>query len=190
MTADELVLLIVTESGGHLRGKTLLQKRAYFVSVLLRIDLGFRPHYYGPYSPDVEGGLARNKALGFIEERTLGFGFADSSGFEARRYDYVITEDGTQIVGSLQQSDSEGCKKIATVLGMLRDAGDNGDHVLLSIAAKTCYILNRQNAAMKAEGIRSAAQSLGWHIGSSSIELAISFLEKVGLVEKGSAGSA
>ena len=38
---------------GTMRGKTLLQKRLYFVSVILGVDLGYEPHYYGPYSEEV-----------------------------------------------------------------------------------------------------------------------------------------
>lgn len=184
MTSDKLVLLIVDAEGGGLRGKTLLQKRAYFLSNLLGTDLGYRPHFYGPYSPELEDGLARAKALGFIEEQTLGFGMADEVGFEVRRYDYTITDDGKEIVKYLKDQYPDDCKKIQRCLKRLSEAGDTGDYVSLSIAAKTYHILTERNVSMAMTEIRDAAKELGWNITPDSIDKAVSFLEKMGLVEK------
>jgi uncharacterized protein YwgA len=85
LTADKLAMLIIDAAGGTLEGKTLLQKRAYFLSELLNFDLDYHAHYFGPYSPQLENGIGRAKSLGFIEEKTLGFGISDSVGFEVRR---------------------------------------------------------------------------------------------------------
>ncbi len=81
MEAYQIVLLAVDHSGEKLRGKTLLQKRVFFISKKLNLDLGYKAHYYGPYSPLIENGVAQAKALGFLEERNLGFGVADSRRF-------------------------------------------------------------------------------------------------------------
>ena len=56
MKAENLILLILAQENGRLSGKTLLQKQAYFVSELLGFNLGFKPHYYGPYSEEIETG--------------------------------------------------------------------------------------------------------------------------------------
>ena len=50
---DAVMLTIREEEKGVLHGRTLLQKRIYFASVLAKEELGFRPHYYGPYSQTV-----------------------------------------------------------------------------------------------------------------------------------------
>lgn len=177
MTLDKLVLLIIDEAGGSLKGKTLLQKRGYFLSRLLGMDLGYRPHYYGPYSPELEDALNRAKALGFVEERTLAFGVGDDVGFEVRRYDFTLTDDGTEIVKFLREQNPAECDMIHQCLRRLAEAGDTGDYMLLSVAAKTHYILSERQAAMTASEIRSAAKELGWNIDLKSTEKAVSFLE-------------
>ncbi len=48
MKASEVFLLMLGEAGGTMRGKTLIQKRAYFLNVLLDLGLPYNPHYYGP----------------------------------------------------------------------------------------------------------------------------------------------
>lgn len=183
LTTDKIILLIVDDAGGRLRGKTLLQKRAYFLAKIMGLDLGYRPHYYGPYSSEIEEGLARSKSLGFIEERTLGFGLSDAIGFEVRRYDFELTDDGKNIISNLEEMYPKQCQKIRECLKQLADAGDNGDHVSLSVAAKAYYILTEKNSRMASDDIREAGSKLGWKIERDSLEKAISFLEKLDLLK-------
>ena len=183
ITPDKLVLLIVSEAGKPLRGKTLLQKRAYFLSKMLGLDLAYRPHYYGPYSPEVEEGLARSKSLGFIEERTLGFGMSDQIGFEVRRYDYELTDDGKEIMSNLKKRFPDQYEKVSKCLKSLVKAGDSGDHVMLSIAAKAFHILQDEEAPMTSDDIRKAASKIGWQIDPQSLDRSVSFLEKLELIK-------
>lgn len=185
MTPDKIILLIIEDTGRKISGKTLLQKRAYFLSKKLHWDLGFKAHYYGPYSPEIELGIGHLKSLGFIDEKTLGFGITNQSGFEVRRYDYEITEDGETIVERLKENNPEECKQILEVLKSLSDAGDNGDYITLSIAAKTYHVLEEQGKPMKNDEIKDVADKFGWNIPPKAIDKAASFLEKVGMVTKG-----
>ena len=51
MHIQDLILLVIgSEEENGLRGRTLLQKKIYFLSELKGVNHGFRPHYYGPYS--------------------------------------------------------------------------------------------------------------------------------------------
>jgi len=97
MTPERIILLIIDKNDGLIRGKTLLQKRAYFLSILLDLDLGYRPHYYGPYSPIIQGTLDKLKATGFVEERMQGFEALSIFPFESRRFDYALTDDGKKV---------------------------------------------------------------------------------------------
>ena len=178
----ELVLLILDHAGGSLSGKTLLQKRAYFLSELSDLNLDYRAHYYGPYSPALEGGLGRAKALGFVDERTLGFGVPNRVGLEMRRYDYSLTDDGKEVVGLLKQQYSRETQQLQSILGRISEAGD-GDYMSLSVAAKIHHILKRQGVAMTVEEIQKAARDLGWQIGEDSTSGAISFLQELGLLK-------
>lgn len=184
MEAHQIVLLIVSENGGSLRGKTLLQKRGYFVSKAMEIDLGYRAHFYGPYSPVIEDGIAQAKALGFLQEKTLGFGVADSIGFEVRRYDYSLTEDGKEIVARLRDRSPKEVEKIRKALDALKDAGDSGDYVSLSIAAKSLHILSEKGGTMGLSEIKNAAKNLGWSISEDEIDSASDFLVRLGFVQK------
>lgn len=185
MKTDRLILLVLDHSGGTISGKTLLQKRCFFLARLLREDLHYQAHYYGPYSVEVEEGLAKLKALGFVQERSLGFGIADRVGFEVRRYDYTLTEDGRTVVRTLKGRQPAECEKVKSVLDDLQAAGDTGDYVELSIAAKTLHILSEIESPMTTSTIRTAAKGLGWEISEESINKACGFLEKLKMVKKG-----
>lgn len=180
MNTDKLLLLIIDYEGGKISGKTLLQKKAYFLSIFLELNLEYRPHYYGPYSIEVENGLSKLKSLGFIEETTLGFGVNDSIGFEVRRYDYTITDDGKEVVGFLKSESPDECRKVKDYLDKMKRAGDNSDYINLSIAAKTLHILlSKSGQEITEEGIVEAAKELGWDISPESLEKAIDFLSKL-----------
>lgn len=71
MHIHDLILLVVSkEEEQSLRGRTLLQKKLYFLSMLKRVDFGFRPHYYGPYSSWVAENLDTLVGIGFLKEMT------------------------------------------------------------------------------------------------------------------------
>jgi hypothetical protein len=184
LSPDQIVMLIIEACGGSITGKTLLQKRAYFISNLLDIDLDYRPHYYGPYSPDIDEGVSHCKALGFIEEQTLGFGMRDPVGFEVRRYDYSLTSDGKVIVKDIKQAEPADWKAIQGCCKRMKSAGDTGDYVILSIAAKTHCILKKLNISMTMDEISNKAQTLGWDIKPHMIDKAATFLENLSLVTR------
>ena len=62
------------------QGRTLLQKRIYFLSVLANEDFGFRPHYYGPYSSHVSTSLSALVEADLVEETRIGYGVATGLG--------------------------------------------------------------------------------------------------------------
>lgn len=182
--ADKLILLIIEKAGGKLSGKTILQKRAYFLTKILELPFDYKPHYYGPYSPEIEAGLGRLKALGFVDEHTVGFGYGGSAGFEMCRYDYQITEDGKIILKRIKEEFPDFCNKIEGLLNRFENAGDTGDYLRLSIAAKAYYILKKHNKPLNEEEIASEAKDFGWKITENSIENAVCFLKKMELVSK------
>ena len=56
MRMINFLILTLSAFDGETRGKTRLQKRCFFVSLLAGKleEMGFQPHYYGPYSSEVE----------------------------------------------------------------------------------------------------------------------------------------
>ena len=182
MSPDKLVLLILDGAGGELRGKTLLQKRAYFLAAMANMDFGFRPHYYGPYSPEVERGLAQAKAQGFVEETVQSFGSHDQRGFETLRYDFALTDRGREVLKAYEREFPEPAASVRDRLLKVQGS-DGSDYVRLSVAAKTDYLLKARDRPMAVQAIREKALELGWEIDDTDIDKAVSFLQAMGLAE-------
>ena len=99
MTPYDFVHLSLLAVGGEIQGRTKLQKTIYFLGILSGTlpKLGYRPHFYGPYSDAIAAAVNRLKSLGFITENTVGIGAMGSSGFEIARHDFRLTEEGKLI---------------------------------------------------------------------------------------------
>lgn len=163
-----------------MQGRTLLQKRAFFVTELIGEDFGlkFDAHYYGPYSPTVEGTTTQLKNLGFLQESNTGFGIL-SEGFEVRRYDYSLTEDGQKLLERLRASPEYGIVKGATDRVL---AAGNPNYVELSIAAKAYFLLKKkEGGSMSVAELIKQAEKYNWSISPESIHRAVGFLSSVGL---------
>jgi len=180
-------LSLIAGFGGQIQGRTLLQKRAYFAAQLagVSIDLGFDAHYYGPYSAVVDNSIVRLKSLGFLAEENIGFGVA-SGGFEIKRYDYRLTEDGRKILALLEAK--EDYKKIERACVAIIEAGDP-NYFVLSIAAKADYILGKRGKAMTRAEIIQEAEKFDWDIQEGSLAKAVDFLGKLGIVQRAETAS-
>ncbi len=56
--------------------------------------------------------------MGFIDEQNIGFGVA-RDGFELKRYDYRITDDGKQILDTLKRTNANLSNGIQVALGRI-----------------------------------------------------------------------
>ncbi len=179
MKPTDFVLCLIDACGGTVSGRTLLQKMAFFVAELLGEDFGlkFDAHYYGPFSSTVEGTLIQLKNLGFVQESSTGFGIL-SDGFEVRRYDYSLTDDGRQLLEGLRSSALY--SRIQDSVRRIRAAG-NPNYIELSIAAKAYFILKRKEGGMSISEIQKEAEKYSWNISPRSIERAVAFLQSVKL---------
>jgi uncharacterized protein YwgA len=180
MNPTDFVLSLIDAAGGEIPGRTLLQKRAFFVTELTGddFDLKFDAHYYGPYSATVEGTTTQLKNLGFLQESATGFG-AVKDGFEVRRYTYSLTEDGRQVVEHLRQTAEY--QRIRVAMERILSAGDP-NYVELSIAAKTYFLLKRKEGGkMTLRELSKEAKKYNWNISPASVEKAADFLGQVGL---------
>jgi uncharacterized protein YwgA len=185
ITPEVLILVLIDAAGGHLRGKTLLQKRAFFLCQGFECDEDYHAHYYGPYSARIDNTLGQLKAVGFVEERSQGFGLLDRVGFEWRRYEFALTQDGRQVLSAYEKQAPDLVNRMRKYLQQMEQAGDNGDYVTLSIAAKVFYILRTQQKPMTDSEILSTAKQFGWDISAEQIDRASKFLERMQLVEEG-----
>ncbi|MBI1792445.1 MAG: hypothetical protein HYR60_33400 [Acidobacteria bacterium] len=182
-TIRDLVLLGYKAFGGSIRGKTMLQKRMYFLSVILDADLGYGPHYYGPYSSAVAAANLDLKSLGFLDESSSGWG-VDHHGFEIARYDFALTEDGKASAECKAMKHPELWSKIQAASAIVQEGG-NLSYMELSIAAKAYFALTHLKGKATLDQISELMPQFGWSVGKDELDKASSFLEKASLVSKG-----
>lgn len=186
MKTSDFLLYVIGAMGGSVKGRTLLQKTCYFVCVQLGQEdaLDFNPHYYGPYSPAIDNTLARMTDLGFIDRHTIGFGASDPSGFEIRRNDYQLTEEGKEMLELLGTQKKSEYTAIQKAVDNISEAGNPG-YFELSIAAKAYHIIRARGGVLTKKSIVSEAEQLGWSVQPSSLDRAVRFLEELNLVKTG-----
>lgn len=183
MKPTDFLLCLIDVFEESIEGRTLLQKRAYFVAELTGEDFGlkFDAHFYGPFSQTVEGTATQLTNLGFLKESSTGFGIVND-GFEVRRYDYTLTEDGKSIVKKLRGTPDY--KKISDASRRILNAG-NPTYMELSIAAKAYFLLKRKEGkGMSRTDLIKEAEKYSWSISPGSVKRAIDFLKAVDLASE------
>jgi uncharacterized protein len=177
MNISRLLLQLLAESDGHIESKTKIQKEMYFLSKRLRADFGFRPHYYGPYSPEVDKSLDELSGAGFIQVHANSLGVDFNRGFEILRYDFLLTESGK---GLLQEiGDSQEKIEVHSFIADLKRIGDP-DYLDLSIAAKVLFIKDTNKATLSEKEIKNTAQKFGWNLNNNDIDKAPKILTALG----------
>ena len=183
MHIQDLILLVIgSEKRKSLRGRTTLQKKLYFLSVLEETDLGFGPHYYGPYSSWVAENLDILVSARFLKEVTETFSTDRNIFGEIRRHTYSLTPDGDIIMDEIRKE--AGYTDWKQRLDTLNSHSLASDFNTLSIAAKVYYIVNRQGRATT-EQIQEVAKEYDWRINDSDIEGVLSFLKALTLISVG-----
>jgi uncharacterized protein YwgA len=181
VSAQDFILLAYKAFDGKMDGKTLLQKRVYFLSIMVGEDLGYRAHYYGPYSEEVATGNVELKSMGFLKEEIASYGGVDSRGFERARHDYKMTELGNRVATQVANDNADLWNKIESAKSKLASGGDL-DYMALSIAAKAYYILDKQGGRATLEKIKELLPNFNWSVEDEQLESAAEFLKKAALV--------
>ncbi len=182
MSIRDVLVLAYKAFDGDMRGKTLLQKRVYFLSVMLGIDMGYEAHYYGPYSDQVASTNSELKSLGYISESSSAWGY-DQRGFEMARYDFKLTDIGNRMADRKIEKEPELSTQIHKAASVIKQAGDL-DYMELSVAAKAYYVLNKLNGKATLEAIGEMLPRFGWSVSQRQLERATDFLEKANLITK------
>lgn len=182
MYTIDIILLVVKEAGKNgLQGRTLLQKKVYFLSELVGIDLGFSAHYYGPYSDLVAGNLASLVNHGFLEEVTEVFETSPPRNVfgEIHRHTYFLTDDATELWDDIENDpEFPGWKE---KLDLINAHETSHDFNKLSIAAKVHYIVDWRGEKTIG-GVQRVAKEYGWNVTEEDIESVLSFLTTLELV--------
>lgn len=184
MTTYDFVHLTFLALGGEIRGKTKLQKTVYFFGLATgnQDGLGYRPHFYGPYSDEVADAVERLKTLGFLDQTVSGIGTVDSRGFEVARHDYRLTEAGKALAeAKCARAGGEwpSFRQAAVVMKKLLDQ----DYMKLSIAAKTWFLLGERKGNARMDDLAALAPRFGWSVTVDQIREAVQLLSDANLVQ-------
>jgi uncharacterized protein YwgA len=174
MNATDFVLSLIEAFNGHVEGRSLLQRRAYFVSVLAGIDseVGFVTHYNGPYSPTVDKAVTRLKSLGLLAQSDIKPPVT-SPGFEIKLYEYRLTDEGVKAATAVKQNQDYG--RIANACQAVLRASNPGQ-LTLSIAAKAHFTLKQRGRETSPSDIVCEVQKYDSTISKTTLDAAVRFL--------------
>jgi len=183
MDTTDFVTLALLAVGGQLQGKTKLQKTVYLLGAITgRLeDLGFRPWFYGPYSGDVDTAITSLKSIGAIDQNVSSWGF-DQSGFEVRRYDFRLNEQGKKFAEIKARQNPEIWRRLQEAATRLQQAGDI-NYMEMAIAAKTHFMLGQKQGPATMNELAQLAPRFGWQVTPQQIQQAAEYLKRMQLVQ-------
>jgi uncharacterized protein YwgA len=184
MDAKEFVQLLMLAMGSEIQGKTKLQKTVYLLGLMTGCldDLGYRAHFYGPYSDEVADAVGWLNTIGAVDQTTSGAGTVDNSGFEIRRYDYRLNPQGRRFAKATSLRHEDLWRKLQGAVDLLKRSGDL-DYVQMSIAAKTYFMLKETAGQASLKDLARLATRFGWDVTPQQVQEAARYLELLGLAQ-------
>jgi uncharacterized protein YwgA len=184
MKGRDIILYIISRCQSRPAfGRTSLQKVAYFVGRAMDRDLGHRAYFYGPFASSVERETQALVLSELVEEKVQALGFANAGGFEAKQYEYRVTESGEERLKKLQDQYPSETEMIDLVIEALVENAGRLDQRLLSAAAKVDYIAKQEGRPVSVHDVQLAAKDLGWRLDEVQVSEVVEMLRKLGFVE-------
>lgn len=168
-----IVATIDAEPKRVVRGKTLLFKKLYFVSVLTREDYGFSPYFYGPYSDVVSDQLGALIEAGFVKEETDSLGGYDQFG-EIRKYSYSLTPAAMDM---LERPNGD-LARYRNALERINAHRVSQNLQLLAVASKV-HLIRSEDGAVSPEEVKERASQYGWTVSAGDVGLVRQFLASI-----------
>ena len=172
---------LVLHAAGQIQGRTKLQKLVYFAGELTGESamLGYRPHYYGPYSGEVAAAVDDLHGLRFLDQKITSTGRPDPNGFEIVRYDYSLNEDGKLLANEKAKANPELWELIQEAVKLFNST----DYVKLSLAAKTYFMLGQAHGkSASLSELEAVAAKFGWKVTNEQVQEARRLLESTGFI--------
>lgn len=99
-----------------------------------------------------------------------------------RRYDFRLSESGGKFADELARRNADLSDKIRSAVKLHEQAGGR-DHMELSIADKTYFLLGQKKGRSRLDSLVTLASRFGWNVSVDQIKDAVKYLQKLGLVE-------
>ena len=170
MSIKDALLAVIDSDENGIIGRTILQKKMYFLAVLTDEEFGFGPYYYGPFSSTVADQLGALCEALLVSEQVE----AD----EFRRFSYRLTDDGREVANT--RSDAVGAYN--EVIKKINSHQIVNEPTLLYAAAKVHFIMS-EHGRTTVPKIRQRAEELGWNVSRSQVDTVVAYLEHLNLVE-------
>jgi hypothetical protein len=174
LTVRETVLLVIDAAGGHVEGRTAVQKLCYFAGLALGENLGHGPYFYGPYSKPVETALENEAFAGDLDVTVKPY--AGRGGREHRTYIFDLTEQGREVAAELREASPRSAAQVDRVVGRLGELVPGYRQHPLSVAAKVDLILSQQREPITAARVPELARGLGWEVDEDEVTKAVEIL--------------
>ncbi len=181
----DLILLLLSANGGQIDGRTALQKLSYFAGQSIGMDLGFMPHYYGPFSSEIESSTDISVYEDLVTETVQRIPFLDPiSSFEPKKYHYQLTERGREYIRTQGLESRPEFMRIKRLVREIKEiVGLNPKP--LSAAAKIHYLVSAEGQYITTEDIKEKALDVGWDLTGSEIEGVGNLLIRLGFLADG-----
>lgn len=182
MDVSNYVALTLLASG-EIQGTTRLQKTVYFVGALTGDlgELGYSPHFYGPYSNDVNRAVGQLRTIGALDKNVTDWG-PDRSGFEIRRCDYRLSSAGRPYGESLARREPSLWQRLQPAVETCVQFADIC-YMDLCVAAKVFYLLGEKRRRSSIREVKRLSAGFGWNVGRDEAYCAAMYLRALGLFE-------
>jgi uncharacterized protein len=181
MNLSDLIFLLLYYYDKTLECKTKLQKLFYFLSIKMDKNFGYEPHFYGPYSYEVENALSDLVSLKFVSMKSKKLGENIERGFEIKQYNYIINENCKELAKYLERKYLDSSNKIKAFVDNIKEIGDP-DYFNLSIAAKAYFILKKENKPLSQVDIINIASQFNWKIKENDLQKSAEILKGLHLI--------
>jgi uncharacterized protein YwgA len=180
----ELVLLLADAAGGKLEGRTVAQKLAYFGGVALRQPTGHTPHFFGPFSFEIERALNLASLAGDFNEEIDRI--PDwRGGPDVIKHTYALTKEGKREAAAIREAHPEEAQVVDRTIRAISEAVPHFRQATLSAAAKIHLIVLEEGRSVAVDELPELAKQLGWRLDKNQIKKTVGVLEDLGLVEAG-----
>ncbi len=175
MSEREYVLAVL-DAAGDVPGRTMLQKLIYLVSRIEQQDLGYSPHFYGPYSAAIQRTTTDLRDLELVSERVRVLPSWASEQFDVHQYRYGLTDQGRLAASQVDQRLRD---EAARVVEAARAAHVWGQ-APLAAAAKLDH-LRRIEPNLDVGDVPALAAQFGWRLSAGDARHAAGLLKDLGL---------
>lgn len=167
-----------------------MQKLAYFCGLELGTPLGYRPHYFGPYSAKVEDALSNATIAGDLRETVEQIpSWWGESGPDVMKYTYELKAEGRDRVTRVIEDHPEEWRRVKGAVDAIKDVLPSLDTKTLSSAAKTYLIISESEEGVEEAEIPKLAKRLGWNLDRRQVSTTVELLSQLELIDD-SEGSA